>query len=49
MDAVTVTLVVEPVGVTGFAENVQGTPAGALVQVKVTGWLNPPSPPTLKV
>jgi len=45
VDAVMVTLVAELVGVTGFTEKVQGTPAGALVHVKVTGRLNHPDCP----
>ena len=51
--AVVVTLtmifVAELPGVNGLGETVQVASEGAPVQVKPTLWLNPPSPPTLKV
>jgi hypothetical protein len=46
---VTVTLVAELPAVTGLGETVQVASEGAPVQVKLTLWLNPFSPPTLKV
>jgi hypothetical protein len=46
---VTVTLVAELPAVTGFGETVQAASEGAPVQAKLTLWLNPPSPPRLKV
>jgi len=45
----TVILVAEVPGVTGLGETVQVASEGAPVQVKLTLWLNPPSPPTVKV
>lgn len=45
----TVIFVAELAGVTGLGETVQAASEGAPVQVKLTLWLNPPSPPTLKV
>jgi hypothetical protein len=45
----TVIFVAEPPGVTGLGETVQVASEGAPVQVKVTVWLNPPSPARLKV
>ena len=45
----TVTFVAEPPGVTGLGETVQVASDGAPEQVKLTLWLNPPSPATLKV
>jgi hypothetical protein len=46
---VMVTFVAELPAVTGFGETVQVASEGAPVQVKLTLWLNPPSPPTLNV
>jgi hypothetical protein len=45
----TVILVAELPGVTVLGETVQVTSEGAPVQLKLTLWLNPPSPATLKV
>jgi phage tail tape-measure protein len=45
----TVILVAELPGVTGFGETVQVASEGAPVQVKVRLWPNPLSPATLKV
>jgi len=45
----TVIFVAELPGVTGLGETVQVASEGAPVQVKLTLWLNPPTPPTLKV
>jgi hypothetical protein len=45
----TVIFVAELPGVTGLGETVQVASEGAPAQVKLTLWLNPPSPPTLKV
>ena len=45
----TVTFVAELPAVTGFGETVQVASEGAPVQVKLTLWLNAPSPATLKV
>ena len=45
----TVIFVAELPAVTGFGETVQVASEGAPVQVKLTLWLNAPSPPTLKV
>ena len=45
----TVTFVAELPGVTGLGETVQVASEGAPAQVKLTLWLNPPAPPTLKV
>jgi hypothetical protein len=45
----TVIFVAELPGVTGVGGTVQVASEGAPVQVKLTLWLNPPSPPTLKV
>jgi hypothetical protein len=45
----TVTFVAELPGVTGVGETVQVASEGAPVQVKLTLWLNPPSPAKLKV
>jgi hypothetical protein len=46
---VMVTFVAEVPAVTGFGETVQVASEGAPVQAKLTVWLNPPSPATLKV
>ena len=46
---VTVTLVAELPAITGFGETVQVASEGAPVQVRLTLWLTPPSPATLKV
>jgi hypothetical protein len=45
----TVIFVAELPAVTGFGETVQVASEGAPVHVKLTLWLNPASPPTLKV
>jgi hypothetical protein len=45
----TVIFVAEPPAVTGLGETVQVASERAPVQAKLTLWLNPPSPPTLKV
>jgi hypothetical protein len=44
-----VIFVAELPGVSVLGETVQVASEGAPVQVKPTLWLNPPSPPTLKV
>jgi hypothetical protein len=46
---VTVIFVAELPTVAGLGETVHVDSEGTPVQVKVTAWLNPPSPPTLKV
>jgi hypothetical protein len=45
----TVILVAELPGVTGLGETVQVASEGAPAQVRLTLWLNPPSPATPKV
>ena len=45
----TVTLVAEFPGVSGLGETVHVASEGAPLQVKFTGWLRPPRPPTAKV
>jgi hypothetical protein len=46
---VTVTFAAELPGVTGFGETEQAAREGAPAQVKLTLWLYPPRPATLKV
>lgn len=45
----TVMFVAELPGVRGFGETAQVASDGAPIQLKFTGWLRPPSPPTAKV
>jgi len=45
---VTVTVTLVP-GVAGLGETVHVASEGAPLQVKFTGWLRPPRPPTAKV
>jgi hypothetical protein len=46
---VTVTFVAELAAVTGLGETVQVASEGAPLQARLTLWLNPPSPVTLRV